>query len=143
MEQRDGPERVASWYWIGATASLLFMLLGCAVYAMHLYTDPATLPLDQRVMFEAEPAWVTTMLGLASILGTLGTLLLLRRRRAAVPLLLASLIVAIIWFVGLFTTPQLRDLLDTSEIAILVIALALGWTIYRFAHHSRQRGWLR
>ena len=47
MEQRTGRERVASWYWIGATASLLFMLLGCAVYAMHLYTDPATLPLDQ------------------------------------------------------------------------------------------------
>ena len=62
-------ERVASWYWIGATASLMFMLLGCAVYAMHLYTDPATLPLDQRVMFEAEPAWITTMLGLASVLG--------------------------------------------------------------------------
>ena len=121
----------------------MFMLLGCAVYAMHLYTDPATLPLDQRVMFEAEPAWITTMLGLASVLGTLGTLLLLLRRRAAVPLLLASLIVAIIWFVGLFMTPQLGDLLDTSEIAILVIALALGWTIYRFAHHSRQRGWLR
>ena len=107
QERGDGAAgragRVArSWYWIGATASLMFMLLGCAVYAMHLYTDPATLPLDQRVMFEAEPAWITTMLGLASVLGTLGTLLLLLRRRAAVPLLLASLIVAIIWFVGLF-----------------------------------------
>src|SRR3954470_15289541 len=111
MDERYAPRPVAAWYWIGAAASLLFMLIGCAVYGMHAYTDPATLPLDQRAMFEAEPKWVTTMLGVASILGTAGAILLLLRRRPAVPLLLASLIVALIWFAGLFITPRLRDLL--------------------------------
>ena len=55
---------MARWYPAAAIASLLFMLLGCVVYAMHLPdTDPNTLPLDQRVMFEAEPRWVTVALG--------------------------------------------------------------------------------
>jgi len=143
MDERYAPQPIARWYWIGAAASLLFMLIGCAIYAMHIYTDPATLPLDQRVMFEAEPHWVTMMLGVASIVGTLGVFMLLLRRRAAVPLLLISLIAAIVWFVGLFATSQLRDLLSTNEIAVLIVAIALWWTIYWFARHSRQRGWLR
>jgi DhnA family fructose-bisphosphate aldolase class Ia len=65
------------------------------------------------------------------------------RRRPAVPLLLSSLILTLAWFGGLFATPQLRDLFSTTEIAILLAALAISWTIYWFARHSRQRGWLR
>lgn len=143
MDDRYASQPLAGWYWVGASASLLFMLIGCAVYAMHVYTDPATLPLDQRVMFEAEPAWVTMMLGVGSIIGTVGGAMLLLRRKAAVPLLLISLIVAVIWFVGLMTAAKLRDLLNTTEIAVLVVAVGLTWTIYGFARHSRQRGWLR
>ena len=95
-------------------------------------------------MFEAEPAWVTDgCWALASVLGTIGALAAVLRRRAAVPLLLASLIVPSSGSSGCCMTPQLRDLLDTSEHRDLVVALALGWTIYWFARHSRQRGWLR
>src|SRR4051812_22138814 len=143
MDDRFTPRPVARWFTLAALGSLLFMLLGCAVYGMHIYTDPATLPLDQRAMFEAEPAWVTSLLGVAAILGTVGAILLLLRRRPAVPLLLVSLIVAVAWGVGLVAAPRLRDLLSTNDIAAVIIALALSWTIYWFARHSRQRGWLR
>jgi magnesium-transporting ATPase (P-type) len=133
---------VARWYSAAAIASLLFMLLGCVVYAMHIYTDPTTLPLDQRAMFEAEPRWVTTALGIASLGGTIGALMLVLRRRAAVTLLLISLIFGIAWCVGLLITPGLRSLLSTNEIAVVLVATAISWTIYGFARHSRQRGWL-
>jgi len=142
MDDRFTPRPVARWFTPAAFGSLLFMLLGCAVYGMHIYTDPMTLPLDQRAMFEAEPRWVTSLLGVAVVVGTAGAILLLLRRRIAAPLLLVSLIVAVVWAVGLFAAPRLRDLLDTSDIAAVIIALALSWTIYWFARHSRQRGWL-
>jgi len=45
--------------------------------------------------------------------------------------------------VGLMTATTLRDLLSTTEIAVLVVTVGLAWTIYWFARHSRQRGWLR
>jgi hypothetical protein len=143
LDDHYAPQPLARWYFAGAIASLLFMLAGCAVYAMHLYTDPATLPLDQRVMFEAEPRWVTMTLGIASIVGAAGAVLLLLRRKAAVPLLLISLLIGIVWFVGLFATPRLRDLFSTTEIAVLIVVIAVVWTICWFARHSRQRGWLR
>lgn len=142
MDEHFTPRPMARWYPAAAVASLLFMLLGCVVYAMHIYTDPTTLPLDQRVMFEAEPRWVTTALGIASLVGSIGALMLLLRRRAAVTLLLISLICGIAWCVGLLVTPGLRSLLSTNEIAVVIVVIALSWTIYWFAHHSRQRGWL-
>jgi hypothetical protein len=143
LEQHYEQQPLAPWYWFGAAASLLFMLIGCAVFGMHLYTDPATLPLDQRAMFDAEPKWVTMVLGVASIVGAVGAVMLLLRRKTAVPLLLVSLIGAIVWFLGIFAAAQLRDLLGTNEIAVLIGAVALTWTIFWFARHSRQRGWLR
>jgi len=45
--------------------------------------------------------------------------------------------------VGMFATPRFRDLLTTNQIAVVLVIVALSWTIYWFARHSRQRGWLR
>ena len=143
MDERFTPRPIAGWYIPAAVASLLFMLLGCVVYAMHILTDPATLPLDQRVMFEAEPRWVTTALGVSAAVGAAGAVMLLLRRKAAVRILLVSLVGAIIWCVGLFAAPRLRDLLSTNDVAVVIVAMLLTWTIYWFARHSRQRGWLR
>src|SRR3954470_6473250 len=97
MDEHYAQQPLARWYWIGAAASLLFMLVGCAVYGMHVYTDPSTLPLDQRAMFEAEPAWVTSLLGLTSIIGVVGAVALLLRRRIAAQLLLISFVIAVLW----------------------------------------------
>ncbi|MDX6517099.1 MAG: hypothetical protein QOH73_2765, partial [Gaiellaceae bacterium] len=49
----------------------------------------------------------------------------------------------LVWFAGMFATQRFRDLLSTDQIALLVLTLGLTWTIYWFARHSRQRGWLR
>jgi magnesium-transporting ATPase (P-type) len=143
MDDRFAPQPIARWYVLGAVASLLFMLLGCALFAMHIYTDPSTLPLDQRAMFEAEPKWVTAAMGLASLVGVIGAVMLLLRLKAAVPLMLISLVLTLIWFAGLFAAPGLRDVLSTNDIAVSVVVVALSWTIFWFARHSRQRGWLR
>jgi hypothetical protein len=77
------------------------------------------------------------------IAGLIGGLFLVLRRKAAVPLLLVSLLGVLVWCAGMFVTPEFRDLLSTDEIAGLVVVVALTWTIFWFARHSRQRGWLR
>ena len=75
--------------------------------------------------------------------GFLGSLMLVLRRRAADRMMLLSLAAMIVWLAGMFSTPSFRDLLSTDQIAVLLGVVAITWTIFWFARHSRQRGWLR
>jgi hypothetical protein len=142
MDDRFAPQPVARWYWIAATISLLLMILPALGAAIHLTTDPATLPLDERVQYEAEPIWMVAAFGLTGLAGAVGALMLILRRRQAETLILVSLVGIAVWFAGLFVNAQLRDLLSTGQIAMAIIVVAIVWTIYWFARHSRQRGWL-
>src|SRR5574338_451261 len=128
MDDRYAPQPLARWYMAAAVASLLFMLLGCAVYLMDVMANPADLPLDKRAALDAQPMWVIGANAVAVWGGALGALLLVLRRRMAERLLLV---------------PRLRDALGTEDIAIAIVVTLLVWTIYWFARHSRQRGWLR
>jgi hypothetical protein len=143
MDERFTRRPVAGWFIVGALASLLVMALGCVGLVMHVTADPARLPLDQRALFEAEPQWVLAASAVGFVAGLAGSILLLLRRRLAERVLLLSLAGMLVWFAGMFATPRFRDLLSTDQIAVLVVVLALTWTIYWFARHSRQRGWLR
>lgn len=143
MDESYAPQPLARWYVFGAAASLIFMALLCVAYAVHLGTDPAALPLDERALFEAEPVWVSGAFGLTGIAGAIGAILLLLRRKAAEGLLCLSLVGSVLWLAGLLLVPRLRDLLMTGEIVAALVVTALVWTIFWFARHSRQRGWLR
>jgi magnesium-transporting ATPase (P-type) len=133
---------IARWFLIAAIASVLFMALGCAVYVMHVTADPATLPLDQRAAYAAEPSWLTGLNAVAVWVGVIGTLFLVMKRKLAETLLLVSFIATVLWLAGLLLVPALRDALSTNDIAVAVIVTLITGTIYSFARHSRQRGWL-
>lgn len=134
---------VAGWFIIAAVASLLFMGLGCISYLMHVFANPATMPLDQRAAHEAEPAWVTGAYAVAVWIGLIGALLLVLRRKIAEWLLLLSLIAVLVWLAGLILVTQLRENMSANDLLVAMIVTALTWTVYWFARHSRQRGWLR
>jgi len=143
MSDRFGRQPVARWYIWAALASAVFMVLGCAAFLAGILTDPATLPLDQRAAHDAQPMWLIAANGVAVAAGLAGSLLLVFRRRLADPLMLASLVAVGIWLAGLLLVPRLRDTLGTDDIAVAVVVALITWTIFWFARHSRQRGWLR
>ena len=137
------PRPVAGWFIIAAVASLLFMGLGCISYLMHVFANPATMPLDQRDAYEAEPAWVTGAYAVAVWIGLIGTVLLTMRRKMGEWLLLISLIGVLVWFAGLILVTPLRESMSANDLLVAIVVTALTWTVYWFARHSRQRGWLR
>ena len=142
-DERFAPQPLAKWYWVAASLAVLFMALGCWGYVMTVTADPATLPLDQRNLLEAQPTWMIAVYAIAVWVGLAGTVLLLLRRRLAEPLLLVSLIGAVGTFLPYAIVPAVRDLVTTNDIAVAVIVVLITGTIYSFARHSRQRGWLR
>jgi hypothetical protein len=143
MDEHYSPRPVAGWFMPAAVVCVLFMGLGCIMYLMHVLADPNTLPLDQRAAYEAEPAWVTGANAVAVWVGLAGTILLVLRRKLAEWALLASLIAVLIWLAGLIVVGPLREAMSANDLLVAIVVTALTWTIYWFARHSRQRGWLK
>lgn len=132
-----------SWYWVGAVATLLFMAAGVAGYLMSVTTPIESFPADQRALMEARPMWMIAAYAIAVWVGLLGALALLVRRRIAVPLLLVSLVGAILTFLPYAVVPRVRELATEGDGAVGIVVIALCWTAYWFARHSAQRGWLK
>jgi len=143
MDDHYAPRPIAGWFMPAAIASLLFMGLGCVSYLMHVLADPATMPLDQRAAFEAEPVWVTGAYAVAVWVGLVGAVLLVMKRTLAVPALLVSLVAVLVWLAGLILVTPLRENMSANDLIVAIVVAALTWTIFWFARHSRQRGWLR
>ena len=137
------PQPVARWYMAAAIASLLFMALGCASYVWHVTLDPAGLPVDQRAIYDAVPTWMTAAFAIAVWAGLAGALMLVMKRKLAQPLLLVSLIAVLVQFAGYFVDPKLRQIMTPDAYVLPVVIMLLTWTIFWFARHSAQRGWLR
>lgn len=136
------PRPLASWYFAGAIASLLFMVLGCVVFLLHITTDPNSLPLDERAAFLAIPLAVNVLNAVAVGLGLAAAIMLLARRRVSERLMLVALIATAAWLGGLLLVPATRAAMTANDMAVLIAIFAIAWTIYWFARHSRQRGWL-
>ena len=136
------PQPIARWFKFAAIASILFMILGCVAYLMQVTTDPATLPLDQRAMVEAAPTWMWAAFATAVWVGLAGAVLLLLRKKLAVPLLGVSLLAVLVQFSAYFIVPGLRELMSSDSLLIPIVIVAVVWTIFWFAWHSRKRGWL-
>ena len=143
MIDSEAVQPVARWYMLAAIAALMFMLLGCIVFWLDATADPATLPLDQRAAMEARPFWLVMINGIAVIAGGIGGLLLVMKRRAAESFLLLARVAVAVWLAGLLLIAPVRDALSTNDIAVAVAVTIITWTIYGFARHSRQRGWLK
>jgi hypothetical protein len=137
------PRPLAGWFYPAAAGSALFMLLGVMMYVQHVTLDPATLPIDQRAAFLAQPSWVTGAFAVTTWSGLAGAILLLLRRRTAPTILLVSLLALIVWIAGLALTAAVRESMSVNDWAVVIAVAALVWTIYWFARHSLQRGWLR
>lgn len=137
------PRPIAGWYMIAAIAALLFMSFGCVMYIMHVFADVSAMPLDQRAAYDAEPAWVTGAYATAVWAGLAGTVMLLLKNRFAEPVLGVSLVAVLAWLGGLIGVSRLRETMSASDLLVAIVVTALTWTIFWFARHSRQRGWLK
>jgi hypothetical protein len=143
MDDPYTPRPIAGWYMPAAILSLLFMGLGCIMYVMHVTADPTAMPMDQRAAFEAHPIWVTAAFAVAVWIGLAGTALLVMKRRLAEAALLVSLAATLVWLAGLLLVPGIRNNMSANDLVVAIIITAITWTIFWFARHSRQRGWLR
>lgn len=141
-DDRYAPQPLAGWFKFAAIASVVWYMLGCGMYLFDVTLDPATLPLDQRAMMEAVPTWMYAAFAIAVWVGLAGAVLLLLRKKLAVPLIGISLVAAIVQNSAYLLDPELRGVVESDMLLIPIVILAVTWTVFWFAWHSRKRGWL-
>ena len=134
---------VPAWYWIAAGLALLFEATGCFMYLAQVSADRATLPLDQRAIWDATPPWMVAAYAIAVWVGLAGAALLLMRRKLAVSLLLVSLLAVVVQFSGLFIVTQLRQTVPDTALAGPIAVLVGCYLIFHLARLASRRGWLR
>ncbi|MDQ3143644.1 MAG: hypothetical protein M3Q57_02020 [Pseudomonadota bacterium] len=134
---------VPTWFWIAAGLALLWEAFGCFMYWTQVTTDPATLPLDQRTMWEATPPWIVGAYAVAVWVGLVGAVLLLMRRKAAVPLLLVSLLAVLVQFGGVMLVPALRQVTPDDAFTLPIVIVVVCYLIFMLARLAGRRGWLR
>ncbi|MEO8618155.1 MAG: hypothetical protein ABI412_02205 [Sphingomicrobium sp.] len=137
------PRPTPSWFTIAAIGVLLWELIGCAMYLMQVSVDPALLPVDERAVWEAAPAWMTAAYGVAVWGGLVGAFLLLMRRSLSAPVLLVSFIAVLVQFSALIVVPSLRELLTSDMLLLPFLIAVICFLIWRFAHYAKVNGWLR
>ena len=133
---------VPGWFWAGAVMALLWEAFGCFMYVSQVTTDPATLPIDQRTMWEASPSWMIAAYAIAVWVGLIGAVLLMRRK-LSVPVLLVSLLAVVVQFSALVLVPQLRETTPSDALLVPVIIVIACYVIWQFSKLADRRGWLR
>jgi hypothetical protein len=132
-----------SWFPIAAIAAVLFEAFGVYSYVTHVTTDPLSLPIDQRDLVLAMPAWMTAAFAVAVWAGLAGAILLVLRRRLSQPLLLVSLAAGVIQFGALLVVPALRNLVGSDDLLVPFVILVVCYAIWHLAWQAARSGWLR
>ena len=131
------------WFMPAALAVLAFEALGCFMCASQLSVDPALLEPDQRLMWEAAPAWMLAAYVVAVVIGLVGAVLLVMKRRSAEPLLLVSFLAVIVQFSALLVVPAMRNLTGSDDLFLPFVIILCAYGAWHLARIGRQRGWLR
>ncbi len=142
-DQTTHDRAIPGWFYAVAAVALLFEAFGCFMYLTQVTADHATLPLDQRAMWDATPTWMIAAYAIAVWTGLAGAVLQLLRRKLAVPLLLASLIAVIVQFSGLFLVAQLRQTVPDTALVVPIALIVCCYLIFLLARLAQRRGWLR
>lgn len=139
--------RPPAWFWVVAVLALLWNLIGLWMYYAQLNMTPeqlAALPEAQRELQQAFPKWIWGMNALATIAGTIGSLLLLLRKRLATPVLWISLLAVLVLFGYCLFPGRMLEVLGAAQalpmpVTVTVIAAFLVW----FARKSADRAWIK
>lgn len=131
------------WFRPLAVLAILWEAFGCFMYLSQVSVDPATLPLDQRALWDATPAWSMGAYAIAVWVGLAGSVLLFLRRRQSVPLLFVSLLAVAVQFSALIIVPDLAGNISSDMLLLPVIIFIACYGIFQLSLTAKKRGWLR
>ena len=122
-----------------AGAALAWNLIGLLMFVLRVFMTPAQVaalpPLD-RTVYEATPAWLIVVFGIAVATGVLGSIGLLLRQRWAVPCLAVSLLAVLVQFGGLYLVTPLWQASGPAGAVMPLLLVTIGVLLLRYARNA-------
>jgi hypothetical protein len=138
-------KRAPTWLTIVAVLLVLWGLMGCASFWMHLsFADRLdTAPAADRQLYASLPQWLNIVYATGVGTGLLGSVALLAKSRWAVPLYAVSLVAVIVQFGWTFAMTEiiaLKGAAATIPFPVIIVAIAVAqvW----LSRRALARGWI-
>lgn len=125
--------------------ALLWNLIGVVMFCLQTRMTPeqiAALPEQQRVVYEAMPAWLAIFYGIAVFGGALGALGLVLRKRWAMPLFALSLAAVLVQMIALYVVTPAWDASGASGLPMTLLIVGIAVFLFWYARRASARGWL-
>ena len=133
------------WHlWLVGIIGLMWSLMGVVSFMLTEMKVEAVMsryPQEQRDYFESFPLWAVAFWGLGVFAGVIGCLLLLLKKRLAFPVLLASLVGAIVSNLGgLFLLGGVKVMRETGGLGFTAVPIVIGALLAYYAYVMSKKG---
>src|SRR5262245_36492929 len=135
---------VPVWYWVIAAVALVWSLMGCASFAIHMFAQEAAMESmteDQKAWARSTPGWIYFVFGLAVSTGVAGSIGLFLRQGWTIAMFAISLVAVLVQMgYTMILAGGLQVMGPSSAVMpalIIVIAAALLW----FSWFAWSRNW--
>lgn len=139
------PVKPTTSFWIISVLLLLWNLSGAMAYISQVtmtVEDLQAMPENQRALFEAIPAWVTSAFAIAVWGGSLGCIVLLLRKKLATPILMVSFAAILVQFFYTFALADTLQVMGAGSLGLPIAIIAIGAYGVWFSRQSAAKGLL-
>jgi len=149
MVESQGPTTPGRpWHlWLIGIVGGLWSVMGVVSFILTQMNVEAVMsgfPPQQRAYFLSFPLWTDAFWAISVFAGAVGCLLLLLKNRLSVPVLLASLIGAIIYSLGgLFLLGGMEVMRETGGLGLTLVPIIIATLLASYARAMSRKGVLR
>lgn len=132
-------------FWVIAILALLWNLAGVAMFWLQVTMGAeavAALPAPQREVYEATPAWLNAVFGVAVVAGLLGAIGLVLKQRWAVPLFALSVVAVLVQMAAAYALTPAWSAYGLAGLVMPVMVVAIAVFLWWYARNAAVKGWI-
>ena len=138
-------ETIPGWFKGAVYAAIAWNLIGVMQYLMHVSTTPeqlAMMPVAQRDLLMAMPAWADAAFAVAVFGGTIGSVLMLMKKALAVQLFVISMAGVLAQNYYSFFMSNAIEVMGPAAVAVPAVVFTIGALLIWFSLVAKKNAWI-
>ncbi|MDB4709724.1 hypothetical protein OAF18_03215 [Flavobacteriaceae bacterium] len=132
-------------FWVISVMALVWNLMGVFNYLTQAFMTNeilASLPKDQKLLYEKVPAWVTAAFAVAVFSGTLGALLLLLKKKVSSTFFILSFVGIIVQMTYGLLISENTNIYGPLGLVMPLMIIAIGGYLIWYSKKAAENRWI-